>query len=72
MQVPEPMRYLYRFLLDNRYIEALDRYDPSILQIRTHDVLGRLQRGDPGWESAVPEPVATIIKERGLFGYRAP
>ena len=72
MQVPEPMRYLYRFLLDNRYIEALDRYDPSILQIRTHDVLDRLQRGDPAWESAVPEPVATIIKERGLFGHHAP
>jgi hypothetical protein len=69
MQVPETMRYLYRFLLENRHIEALERYDPSILQIRTRDVLARLQRGDPGWESAVPGPVATIIKERGLFGH---
>jgi hypothetical protein len=71
MPIPEPMRYLYRFLRDNRRIEALERYDPSILQIRTPDVLARLQRGDPDWESAVPEPVATIIKERELFGYHA-
>lgn len=71
MRVPEPMRHLYRFLLDNRRVEALERYDPSILQIRTGDVLARLQRGEPGWESAVPAPVATLIKERGLFGHRA-
>jgi len=71
LQVPEPMRHLYQFLLDNRRIVALERFDPSILHIRTRDVLARLQRGDSSWESAVPEPVATIIKERGLFGHHA-
>jgi hypothetical protein len=65
--VPESMRYLYRFLLENRHIEGLENYDPSILQINTRDVLARLQRGDAGWESAVPERVAAIIKERRLF-----
>jgi hypothetical protein len=71
MEVPKAMRHLYRFLLDNRSIEALERYDPSILRIRTREVLARLQRGDPGWESAVPDRVAAIVKERGLFGHRA-
>jgi len=65
--VPESMRYLYRFLLENRYIEGLENYDPSILRIDTRDVLARLQRGDAGWESAVPERVAAIIEERRLF-----
>jgi hypothetical protein len=71
MPVPEPIRHLYQFLLDNRRIEFLERYDPSILRIRTPDVLARLQRRDHGWESTVPDRVATIIKERGLFGYQA-
>jgi hypothetical protein len=67
--VPDTMRHLYEFLLDNRRLEAIERYDPSILDIRTTDVLARLQRGDGGWESAVPEQVVGIIKERKLFGY---
>ena len=40
----------------------------QILDVRTGDVLARLQRGDPDWESAVPEQVAAIIKERRLLG----
>ena len=71
MEVPKPMRSLYQFLLENRLLEALEHYDPSILRIRTRDVLARLQRGDPEWESSVPDQVAAIIKARGLFGHRA-
>jgi hypothetical protein len=56
-----------RFLLENRHIEGLESHDPSILQINTRDVLTRLQRGDAASESAVPERVAAIIKERRLF-----
>ncbi len=66
MPIPRTIRYLYRYLLDNRRIEALDG-DSALLHIRTSDVLQRLQRGDPTWEQAVPEPVAEIIKERRLF-----
>jgi hypothetical protein len=66
MPVPQSTRYLFRYLLDNRRIEALDG-DPALLNIRTPDVLARLQRNDPGWETAVPELVATMIKERRLF-----
>jgi hypothetical protein len=72
MQVPEAMHHLYRFLLENRRVEALPCHDASILQIRTRDVLARLQRGDLTWESAVPDAVATIIKQRGLFGLPQP
>ena len=72
MPVPESIRYLYRFLLGNRRVEGLENYDPSILRINTRDVLARLQRGDAGWESAVPEGVAAIIKERRLFEEHVP
>ena len=67
MPITESFGHLYRFLLENKRIEGLEHYDPSILHIDTRDVLARLQRGDAGWESAVPERVTTIIKERRLF-----
>ena len=35
-----------------------------------NDVLTRLQTGDTSWETLVPEPVAALIKDRNLFGYR--
>ena len=69
MPIARDMQHLYRHLLDNQRIEGLAG-DPSLLQIRTADILARLQRGDSTWEAAVPEPVAAIIKARGLFGSR--
>src|SRR5262249_54298578 len=66
--VAEAMRYLYASLPENRDVEGLESYDPASLQIETRDVVARLQRGAAGWESAVPERVAAIIKERRLFG----
>ena len=67
MPIPESIRYLYRFLLENRRIEGLESYDPTILRINTRHVLARLQRGDARWASAVPERVAAIIEERRPF-----
>jgi hypothetical protein len=70
LDLPVPMNHLYRFLLHDERVAGLECSDPSILGIRTEDVLARLQSGDPGWETAVPAAVAAIIKERRLFGYR--
>jgi hypothetical protein len=69
LRVDDRMRYLYQFLLDNHHVEALESYDPSILEIRTPEVLASLQSGNAGWESTVPGQVAAIIKGRKLFGY---
>jgi len=66
LPVAPDMRHLYQHLLANRRIEALDG-DPALLRIRTSDVLARLRRGETGWETAVPETVATIVKQRRLF-----
>jgi hypothetical protein len=45
-------------------------YDESLLSLDTHDVLARLQRGDPSWEQMVPAAVAATIKAGRLFGWR--
>lgn len=45
-------------------------YDESLLSISPHDVLARLQRGDPSWEGMVPAAAAATIKAGALFGWR--
>ena len=68
MPVPRPVQNLYRYLLDNERIESLEHQDEPGLRVRSSEVLARLRRGDPTWESTVPPSVASAIKRRRLFG----
>jgi len=42
------------------------------LALMPHDVLARVQAGDPSWTDLVPPPVVRVIRKRGLFGYLPP
>ena len=72
VHVADHLRNLYDHLMENHYIESIVGFDPKTLNIFSRDVLQRIKAGDPEWEKMVPEPVATAIKRRGLFGYSAP
>jgi hypothetical protein len=63
---------LYRFLLDNNLISALDNYAPELTRLRlsTNEVLECLLKNDATWENYVPKQVADQIKEMNLFGYK--
>jgi hypothetical protein len=63
------LRHLYAYLLENRFIENIHHFDQACLSIFSKDVLAKIQRGNPEWETMVPPEVARIIRERGLFGY---
>jgi hypothetical protein len=69
--IPEGVKFLYKHLLDNRQIVDVQDFDPEVLHIFSKEVLHLLQNGEPGWEALVPAPVASLIKERCLFGYPA-
>jgi hypothetical protein len=71
LQVAPHLRHLYAHLLENGRIRALDTIEPQCLAIFSDQVLDRIRRGERGWETLVPEPVARMIKQRRLFGYRA-
>jgi hypothetical protein len=60
---------LYRYLIANNKIEDIRHYKESNLQIDTDKVLHLIKQGAEGWEEYVPSEVATMIKERRLFGY---
>lgn len=68
LQVARHLKHLYAYLLENAYIEGLEGVDPDCLRVSGREVLERIRDGDPTWEQMVPEPVARLIRERGLFG----
>ena len=67
--VPEHLRHLYDHLRRNKYVESIPASPDLDLSVMPHDVLAKLQKGDPAWEALVPAEVVRVIKERRLFGY---
>ena len=67
LDVQPRQRSLYRYLLENGCIEAIQDFDADQLHITPREVLARLQSNDSSWQSMVPPKVATLIQERGLF-----
>ncbi|HVJ57876.1 MAG TPA: hypothetical protein VM574_08565 [Terrimicrobiaceae bacterium] len=68
-EVAPNLVHLYRHLLDNGFIEAMEGYNPSYLPIKSPGVLAKIRAGISSWESMVSPEVAKIIKQRQLFGY---
>jgi hypothetical protein len=66
---PPRLAHLYRHMLENGFVVPIRAYSEADLSLLPADVLGRLRSGDPSWEALVPEAVAKVIKEQGLFGY---
>jgi hypothetical protein len=70
LQVEMHLRNLYAHLLENGNLVPVRGSNPAVMDIFSRDVLARIQRGESGWETMVPEKAAEVIKERGLFGYK--
>lgn len=72
VEVAPNLRSLFRYLIENRYIEEITDYRPEYLRIYPPDALAKLQSGDSTWERMVSPEAVEIIKEREFFGYSAP
>jgi hypothetical protein len=70
IEVAPNLQSLFRYLIDNEFIQEITDYNPDYLRIHPPEALVKIQSGDPAWESMVPPEVAKIIKTRGFFGYR--
>jgi hypothetical protein len=66
---PSHLIDLYRYLIANNKIEDIHHYNENNLHVQTDKVLQLIKQGAGGWEEYVPAEVATMIKERCLFGY---
>ncbi|PZR74066.1 MAG: nicotinate-nucleotide adenylyltransferase [Chthoniobacterales bacterium] len=71
LEVAPHLRSLYRYLIENEFIQEITDYNPDYLRIYPPDALAKLQSGNGAWEAMVPPEVSKIIKSRQFFGYRA-
>src|SRR2546423_12428231 len=70
VDVAPNLRSLFRYLIDNKFIEEITDYHAEYLRIFPPDALAKLQSGDANWEKMVPPEVGQLIKQRQFFGYR--
>jgi hypothetical protein len=40
------------------------------LEVRSHDVLDKIEAGDGSWEQMVAPETISVIKDRKLFGWK--
>jgi hypothetical protein len=71
LEVAPNLQSLFRYLIDNEFIQEITEYNSEYLRIYPPDALAKLQSGDPAWKGMVPPEVAEIIQSRQFFGYRA-
>src|SRR6478736_2433497 len=68
-ELPDNLKGLFRYLMDNNKMEDIDDANINNLHIISDNVLAMIKKGEPGWEKFVPHKVEEAIKEFGLFDY---
>ncbi|MEO6847526.1 MAG: TonB-dependent receptor [Chthoniobacterales bacterium] len=63
------LKYLYTHLLENHFMRSIKDYHKEYLPILSGDVLAKIRTHDNSWENLVPPEVASLIKDRKLFGH---
>ena len=70
LTVSRRLRHLFAHLTANRHIVGIDRYTKDYLTIFSREILGKIRKGQTGWEKCLPQKVAQTIKKKQLFGYK--
>ena len=68
LKVAPNLQSLFRYLIENEFIQEITDYNPGYLRIHPPETLAKLQSGDPEWETMVPPEVTRMIKDRQFFG----
>ncbi len=68
-ELPNNVKNLFRYLMDNNKLEDIDDANIGNLHIISDNVLAMIRKGETGWEKFVPHKVEEAIKELGLFDY---
>jgi hypothetical protein len=68
-ELPDNLKSLFRYLMDNNKLEAISDANVRNLHIVSDNVLAMIRKGQEGWEKFVPHKVEEAIKEHGLFDY---
>jgi len=67
MSIDPKLHHLYRYLLENGWIEPVLHFSVEQLSVSPADVLAQIQSGDTAWVKFVPPEAAAVIQRDGLF-----
>lgn len=70
LKVNDSLKELYKYFKLNQRIVDIQDYNPNFSEIYSREILSKIANHEAGWENQVPEDVAAMIKERGMFGYK--
>lgn len=70
LKVRDNLKELYKYFIANRRIVDITDYNPAYSEIYSREVLIKIAKHEDGWEEQLPAGVASMIKDRGLFGYK--
>jgi predicted Zn-dependent protease with MMP-like domain len=70
LKVSDNLKELYKYFKLNKRIVDINNYNPDYSEIYSRDILNKIANHENGWEKQLPEGVAEMIKERGMFGYK--
>lgn len=68
-ELPDNLKALFRYLMDNNKLEDIHDANVNNLNIISDNVLAQIRKGEDGWEKFVPHKVEEAIKRQGLFDY---
>ena len=70
LKVNSNLKELYKYFKKNQRIKDITDYNPNFSEIYSRDILRKIAANESGWEKDIPDGVAEMIKERGMFGYK--
>lgn len=70
LKVNNNLKELYKYFKINDRIVDIKNFNPNYSEIYSREILKKIANNESGWEKQVPEGVAEMIKERGMFGYK--
>lgn len=70
LKVSDNLKELYKYFKLNKRIVDIKNYNPDYSEIYSREILNKIANHENGWEKQIPEGVAEMIKERGMFGYK--
>ena len=70
LKVHDNLKELYKYFKLNKRIVDITDGNPAYSEIYSREILNKIANHESGWEKMIPEGVAEMIKERGMFGYK--
>ncbi len=70
LKVDENVKELYKYFKHNNRVKDIKNYNKDYSDIYSRRIVKQIADGKKGWENQLPEGLAEMIKEKGMFGYK--